>query len=217
MYRKSIIIFILFALFLNACAPMSYQELDGASETEPVTVENIPEEPSRQELTDSLERNSSDDIAAMLGNTFYLLDVVSGESEEAYVYATRQFSVQELANLVAELKVPEEISEFKENRQILVYDDHFVTFQQAEENEDITLIEVASDEFVENNYSPNYFNGFFTFLLLNRMIGSNNWSNNRMERCRNTQCYGGYSNSRSYNTNNRGMSNYRGGGPGAGK
>lgn len=223
MHTKLISLLAVVMLLLNACVPVSYPQSNGSEEVEEerASIENVPEEASRDELMRSLERNSEDDVAAMIGNSLYLLDVINGEAEEAYIYATRRFEAAELASIVADLKEPVEMSDFQEDRQILIYDSHFVTFKQAEEDPDSTIIEVASDQFVENNYSPNYFGGFFTFLLLNRMLGTNNWQNRRMEQCRNTRCYGGYSNSRSYNPNGsstqRGISGYRGGGPGTGK
>lgn len=223
MHKRLISILAVAMLLLNACVPASNPQTNGSEqvEEERASIENVPEESSREELLRSLENGSGDDIAAMIGNSLYLLDVINGEAEEAYIYATKRFEAEELASIVAELKAPEEMSEFQENRQILIYDSHFVTFKEAEEDPTSTIVEVASDQFVENNYSPNYFGGFFTFLLLNRMLGTNNWHNRRMEQCRNTRCYGGYSNSRSYNSNGssnqRGISGYRGGGPGTGK
>lgn len=224
MPKKLIAVLAIAVLVLNACVPLSSPEStnsEAETEEERASIENVPEEPSKEELIQSLERGSGSDVTAMIGNTFYLLDVISGEAEEAYIYATRQFEAEELASLIAELSTPEEISDFQENRQILIYENHFVTVKEAEEEPGSSIIEVASDQFVENNYSPNYFSGFFTFLLLNRMLGTNNWQNRRMEQCRNNRCYGGYSTSRSYNTNGsssqRGISGYRGGGPGTGK
>lgn len=223
MSKKLIVMLVITMMILNACVPLSYPQSTGSEEMEEerASIKNVPEESSRDELIQSLETGSGGDITAMIGNTFYLLDVISGEADEAYIYATRQFKAEELASLISDLKVPEEISEFQDDRQILIYENHFVTIKRAEEEPDSTILEVASDQFVENNYSPNYFSGFFTFLILNRMLGTNNWQNRRMEQCRNSRCYGGYSTSRSYNTNGsssqRGISGYRGGGPGTGK
>ncbi|WP_199868521.1 DUF4247 domain-containing protein [Virgibacillus senegalensis] len=204
-------------LLLTACGS-NLSELSGVEEEPSVSVEEIPKEPDRREIEEKLRASSGQKIESFFANNFYLLDVVTGEDAQANVYATRQFTREQLVSLVSNVKPPEEASEVKDGEQILIYPDYFVTFKPSEEDADVLLIEVASDQFVRSNYSPNHLNGFFTFLLLNRMLGTSGWENSRMEQCRNGGCYGGYTTrDRGGLNTKRGMSSYRGGGASAGK
>ncbi|SDK43263.1 protein of unknown function [Sediminibacillus albus] len=205
-------------LILASCGPLSNSQLSGSEEKPSVSVDEIPDEPSQSELREKLESASDTEIEALISNNFHLLDVVSGDDGNANVYATRQFTREELVSLITEINSPDEKSEVKDNQQMLIYPNHFVTFKTSEEDNEVLLIEVASDQFVRSNYSPNYLNGFFTFLLINRMLGTSSWERSRMDQCKNSSCYGGYTtqNRGGLNTN-RGMSSYRGGGSSSGK
>ncbi|QTN00074.1 DUF4247 domain-containing protein [Sediminibacillus dalangtanensis] len=204
-------------LLLTACGS-GLSQLQGTEEEPSVSVEEIPDEPDRQEIEEQLKASSNQDIEAIFANNFYLLDVVTGDDAQANVYATRQFKREQLISLVSSIKKPDEKSEVKDGEQILIYPDYFVTFKPSEEDQDVLLIEVASDQFVRSNYSPNHLNGFFTFLLLNRMLGTSNWEKSRMDQCRSGGCYGGYTTGDRGGLNTkRGMSSYRGGGASAGK
>lgn len=198
--------------------------LTACGESEPASVAEIPDEPSKAELTDSLNNQFSSDIENVLADVFYRLDTVVSDSAEANIYATRQFTLDELVNEVASAIPPTETSEKHNNQQMLIYPNHFVTFKQSEEDNQVILMEVAPDTFVRNNYSPNYLNNFFAFAMLNRMLSANNWAESRRNTCATGSCYGGYSTGTKTfggdvvtNRTNRGMFSTRGGGPSAGK
>ncbi|QDP40857.1 DUF4247 domain-containing protein [Radiobacillus deserti] len=199
----------LFFVLLTACGQqMSFDE------SEPqVSVDNIPDEPSASELRDQLNQSTTNDIEALISNHFFLLDVVNTDNGNANIYATRRFNVQETVELLREKIQPEEVSDYKDNQQILAYPDHFVSIKQSEEDSDVTFIEVANDEFVRNHYSPSFLNTYFNYLLLSRLLDVDDWDKRRRQ-CQNGGCYGGYTTSTSPG---RGMSDYRGGGPGSGK
>ncbi|WP_226036426.1 DUF4247 domain-containing protein [Aquibacillus saliphilus] len=202
---------VMLLFILSACGGL--QGITG-SETPSVSVEDVPDEPSKEELINNINTSNAEDIEAIVSNNFHLLDVISTDEGNANVYATKRFTIEELADLIAKNIEPDEKSDIKDNQQILIYPEHFATFKVSEEDQETILIEIASDQFVRNHYSPNYLNGFFTFMMLNRMLDSNNWSENRRNQCRNGNCYGGYSTTKS---TNRGMSTVRGGGPSVGK
>jgi len=213
---KRIVSFFLITMvlvFLSACG-----------ETEPASVDEIPSEPSQAELTDQLQNSTTYDIETLMSDNFYLLDTIVADREEANIYATKKFTVDEIVDVVSQTIPPDETSGKKDNQQILNYPNHFVTFKQSEEDNQVTLIEVASETFVRNNYSPNYLNGFFTYLMLDRMLSTNNWGQNRQSQCAGGSCYGGYRTGKTTfgggvttNRTNRGLSSIRGGGPSAGK
>lgn len=199
--------------------------LSACSDPEPASVDEIPSESSQSEITNQLENASTSDVEILLSDAFYKLDTVVGDHEEANIYATRLFTIEEIVDTVSEVITPDEISEKKGSEQMLIYPNHFVTFKQSEEDAEVVLMEVATDTFVRNNYSPNYLNGFFTYVMINRMLSSNNWAQNRQSQCGTSgSCYGGYrtgtstfGGSVSTNRASRGMSSVRGGGTSAGK
>lgn len=219
-YRKfmkkiiSIFSLILILIVLSACG----------SEAEPASVDEIPSESSQSEITNQLKNSSTADIDVLLSDAFYKLDTVVGNNEEANIYATKQFTIDEIVDTVSEVIPPDETSEKKGDEQMLIYPNHFVTFKQSEEDKQVVLMEVATDTFVRNNYSPNHLNGFFTYLMINRMLSSNNWAQTRQNQCASGSCYGGYRTGTgafggdvTTNRTNRGMSSTRGGGISAGK
>ncbi|SNZ03823.1 protein of unknown function [Terribacillus aidingensis] len=205
---------LLFVLVLAGCGD--------SNNNDAVSLSDIPDEPEKETVTSKFENSAGESIETLIDNNFHLLDVVSGErSGHANVYATRLYTVEELIELFKQTEGPDEISEKKNGQQIIIYDDVFITVKPSEEDSDVTLIEVADRTFVRENYSPNYLNTFFTFALLNSLFG-NNWSQSRMNTCQNGGCYGGYTSSYRGNDGgsggvSRGNSNYRGGGPSAGK
>ncbi|ELK47299.1 DUF4247 domain-containing protein [Halobacillus sp. ACCC02827] len=183
------------------------------------TYENLPEEPDRSEILEDIENSDAQSAEVLIRNNFPLLDVVNTDQGTSEVYATRQLSLPETADALSEAIPPEEISERQDGKQVLVYDDDFVIIQESEEEPGVVTMEIASDEFVRNNYSPSFFNGLFAGYLLNRMLGSNNWYDQRRSSCQAAgDCYGGYG---SYNSGSGAgsirSSNNRGGGPGVGK
>ncbi|GAA5416346.1 hypothetical protein Pryu01_01380 [Paraliobacillus ryukyuensis] len=212
--KKWLLLLSLLAIFvLTACG-----------ETEPASVDEIPSEQSQAELITQLQTSNAANVETLLANTFYKLDTVVSDSSEANVYATRQFTVDEAVTEVANVLQPEQQSEKYNNERMLVYPNYFVTFKESEEDNQVVLMEVASDTFVRNNYSPNYLNHFFAFALINRMLSADNWARSRQSYCSNGGCYGGYTTGRTSfggdvttNRTNRGMFSTRGGGPSAGK
>ncbi len=189
-------------------------------ESSTVLKEDLEVSESKEEIVNKLKSSDSSDIDALISNNFPFVDSVIGEDTTANVYGTLNFEVEELADILADVKQPDEISDYKDGQQILVYPDKFVILKDSEEIDNATFIEVASEEFVKNNYSPNFLTTYFAIRMLDGLFG-NNWVANRRSYCGTSDCYGGYSTTRSYNkgdiTKNRGLGTFRGGGPSSGK
>lgn len=186
-------------LLLGACS----------SEDETIMAEDIPEEESQQEITTTIENaaNENFEVDDVIEAAFPLITNVEGDSDNAEIYATTRFSLQELSSLLTTGFQAEEISEVKDNQQMIIFPDYFVTLRENEADEDVLLIEVASDEFVRRNYSPNFLSTYFSIRLLESFLG-NNWSRND----------GGYTGMGSMGeSTRRGNTTFRGGGPGSGK
>ncbi|WP_121615143.1 DUF4247 domain-containing protein [Virgibacillus halodenitrificans] len=201
--------FSLLILLLTACSDR------GMNEEISITSEELPDEPEKNELISSIKADGSYEIDDLIEAHFPLIDVVNGDTYDAEVFATKRFNREEIVSLLASVIEPREISEEKDQQQIMVYEDDFVTVKPSEDDSSVMVIEVASKEFVRNNYSPSFLSTYFTYRLLDSMLG-NNWSDRRSRECQNGGCYGGYSGG-AYGAPKRGNTSYRGGGPGSGK
>ncbi|WP_082233596.1 DUF4247 domain-containing protein [Halobacillus massiliensis] len=188
---------------------------------EAATYDELPEEPARNEVLERIRESEASSIRELIDVGFPLLDTVQSDRGIAEIYMTQELTVKEAADEIANKIEPDEQSEEQGGKQVLVYPNDFVILQESSEEPGLVLIELASDEFVRNNYSPGFFQGLLAYSLLNRALGSNDWAQRRADRCEGGGCYGGYTMyGGGYNSNPsgslRGSSN-RGGGPGTGK
>ncbi|GAB2569762.1 DUF4247 domain-containing protein [Gracilibacillus alcaliphilus] len=221
MYKKLTMgLFFFFVILLAGCQSGNSFGAPLFDESESLLESELEVRESKQDIIDQLHTEGDADIAALISNNFPFVDTVTGEEAVANVYGTLQFEVEELAALLDEVKPATEVSDFKDGQQILIYQDQFVILKESEELPEAILIEVASEQFVKNNYSPNFLTTYFTIRMLDSLFGYN-WVNNRQNYCRNNDCYGGYSTTNSYQNDNsskkRGINSFRGGGPGTGK
>jgi hypothetical protein len=200
-------------LILSACSSDR-----GMSQEVRITADDVPPEPSQNELISSIEQSPSEQIDAIIAANFPLMDTVSDDSgTTSEIYATTEFNLDELRAIITSAVEPDETSEVVDNQQIFIYPDYFVTLKPSEDDADVLLIEVASEAFVKRNYSPSFLSTYFTIRLLDSLLG-NNWSSNRTQACQTGGCYGGYTGKQSdTSAGTRGRSTFRGGGPGAGK
>ncbi|WP_090867491.1 DUF4247 domain-containing protein [Oceanobacillus limi] len=206
MCKKSMLLIglLLLLILLGACSSRGMQ--DGGS----IRSEDIPEEPPKSEITETINHSSNYEVDDVIEANFPRMVTVEGDSSNAEVYATKQFKLSELSSVITTAIKPEEISDVKDNQQILIYPEHFVTLRESDEDQDVVMIEVASDEFVRRNYSPNFLSTYFSLRLLENMLGVDNWGS-RQSRGSYTGM-GGLGDSSS-----RGNTTFRGGGPGTGK
>ncbi|WP_202081152.1 DUF4247 domain-containing protein [Caldalkalibacillus salinus] len=167
------------------------------------------------------------DIDEIVSQKYTFVDVItssSHHSDVSRVYRADDESIDQVVNYLTEQKEPQEISTKVDDKQSLIYDDHFVILTKDDENN--TLIEVATYGFVRENYRPSFFQGMYTYMLLDRMLDTRNWKTKQANRCQEStsgECYGGY------NTVGGGYyrgptappisrgGSTRGGGPGTGK
>ncbi|KGX84476.1 hypothetical protein N783_14235 [Pontibacillus marinus BH030004 = DSM 16465] len=213
---KGVLIAILSVLFLTSCS-QGFAELDRGMQN----TYTFPEEPSKQTLMNRMENRSFQNAEDFVSSTFPLLDKVRGNqsNQEARIYVTQRFGVKELSNIVSEKFKPDRESDYNNGKKVLIYADTFITFKQSEQSSDVTLIEIASDRFVRNNYSPNFFNGLFALWVLDEVLDVDDWGKKRRKACLSGGCYGGYS-SEKYRSGSSGSfrgSSGRGGGPSSGK
>lgn len=186
-----------FLLFLAACS----------EEIGPITAEDIPNESPKEEIITTIQHSQKYDIDDIIEANFPKITTVEGDSSNAEIYATTQFSLEELSSLLTSTTNPKEVSDIKDQQQIFIYPNDFVTLKESEADSSVLLIEVASDEFVRQNYSPNFLSTYFTLRLLEEMLGVDDWGKRG----------GSYSGMGGFDMPTRGNTTFRGGGPGAGK
>ncbi|MFD2044694.1 DUF4247 domain-containing protein [Ornithinibacillus salinisoli] len=202
--KQMLLIGLLFLLILLAACSSRGMDQGGS-----ITAEDIPEEPQKDEITDTINNSKNYEIDDVIEANFPRMVTVEGDSSNAEVYATQQFGLSELSSVLSTAIKPEEVSDVKDNQQILIYPDHFLTLRESDADQDVLLIEVASDEFVERNYSSNFLSTYFSIRLLESMLGVNNWGG---------RSSGGYTGVGGMgDTPGRGNTTFRGGGPGTGK
>jgi hypothetical protein len=170
--------------------------------------------------------SSVDDV---ISDEYPLKDTVKSSTDPddaATVYIAKGKSIDQVAQALEDKMEPNRISNRQDNKQVLIYDDYFVTLTQSKDNPNNTDIEVASYTFVRDNYQPSFFNGLFSGLLLSRLFNVPDWGRRQAYRCQQSMngCYGGYTRSGGHYKGPttppsfRGsLSGFRGGGPGAGK
>lgn len=220
--KWGIYIIFLFILFVatSCSSPIPGLSDRGMSNEVTITTDDLPQEPDKDALISKIKGNTSNEIDDIISANFPLMDVVSGEGNySAEIYATKRFELPALATVLTEAIEPDKISEVKDNQQILIYPNHFVTLKISEDDPEVLLIEVAADEFVRRNYSPNFLSTYFAFRLLDDVLDADDWAKRRARECRSGNCYGGYTGHGYYpnGTPKRGNTSFRGGGPGAGK
>jgi hypothetical protein len=200
--KRIVLIGLLFLIILlSAC---SSRGMSG----EAITAQDIPDEPSKEEITTIIKNSSNYEMDDIIEANFPLITTVEGDSSNAEIFATTRYNLTELSSILTETIEPTEISEVKDNQQILIYPDDFITLRESKADSSVLLIEVASDEFVRRNYSPNFLSTYFAIRLLNDVLDVDDWG--RKHR-------GSYSGMGGIDTPSRGNTTFRGGGPGSGK
>ncbi len=169
-----------------------------------------------------------DGIAEFISTTYILQDVVSSQErskEISEIYIAENKSIDEVANELQDYEKPREVSEKKDDKQVLIYQDTFVILTVDEDNPANTMVEISTYDFVRNHYSPDFFDGLFVLWLLDDVLDVDDWGKKQRNKCNSNQedCYQGYNSSGgSFKTGGRstvrgGSSSVRGGGPGTGK
>ncbi|WP_027094323.1 DUF4247 domain-containing protein [Cohnella thermotolerans] len=100
--------------------------------------------------------------------TYPLESVNKDGNQTSYVYRAAGETVPEVAKELADKKKPQQQSKEDPDHMFLVYSDQIIHVQKDEKNPEDSLIEVDSKEYVRQNYSPSFLEGY----LLASLIGS---------------------------------------------
>ncbi|MFS0675187.1 DUF4247 domain-containing protein [Ornithinibacillus sp. 179-J 7C1 HS] len=193
--------FLFLVMLLSAC---SSRGMDGGA----ITAQDLPSEPPKADITATIQNSSNYEMDDIIEANFPKVTTVEGDGSNAEVYATTRFNLSELSTLLTDTIKPDEISDVKNDQQILIYPNEFITLRESEADNSVLLIEVASDEFVRRNYSPNFLSTYFALRLLDDVLDVDDWGK---------RYKGTYSGMGGLGTPSRGNTTFRGGGPGTGK
>ncbi|GLX68833.1 DUF4247 domain-containing protein [Paenibacillus glycanilyticus] len=101
----------------------------------------------------------------------YPLESVNGSgSQTSYVYRAADQTVPEVAKQLVDKKKPEQQSPESTERMFLVYSDEVIQIQQATDDPADTLIEIDSKEYVRNNYSSSFLEGYLLASVLSDLF-----------------------------------------------
>lgn len=166
-------------------------------------------------------------IQGIVAKKYQMKDTVqssTNSSDAAKVYVAKGQSISQVAQYLQKQKSPKKMSALQNGKQILVYNNKFVTLTKSKTNSNSTDIEIASYSFVRDNYRPSFFNGLLTAYFLSSLFNVPNWGSRQSQRCSQSMnpCYGGYRVSGGHYQGPRRpptfrTSLFRGGGPNAGK
>ncbi|HET7626803.1 MAG TPA: DUF4247 domain-containing protein [Bacillales bacterium] len=169
-------------------------------------------------------------VKDIVSATYPLKDTVQSSidaNDVARIYVAKNQSIDDVVQQLTKKKKPNRISDKQDGKQVLVYDDYFVTLMKSKANPDNTEIEVASYTFVRDNYRPSFFEGLLALYLLDELFDVDDWGKRQSSRCRHAfnPCYGGYVHSGGHYKGPQTVPSFRGsmsgffrgGGPNAGK
>lgn len=103
----------------------------------------------------------------------YPLESVSGSgSQTSYVYRAAGETVQEVAAALEAKKKPEQVSKDDPEHMFLVYSDQIIHVQKDPNKPEDSLVEVDSKEYVRQNYSPSFLEGYLLASLIGNLFDS---------------------------------------------
>lgn len=102
----------------------------------------------------------------------YPLESVSRDGNAtSYVYRAANQTVPVVAEQLADQRRPQQISVEDPERMFLVYDNELIQVQKDPNKAEDTLIEVDSTQYVRQNYSSSFLQGYLTASLLQSLFG----------------------------------------------
>ncbi|WP_195570630.1 DUF4247 domain-containing protein [Paenibacillus sp. 1001270B_150601_E10] len=103
---------------------------------------------------------------------FPLESVTEDGNRTSYVYRAADTTVPDAAKLLSDKQRPEQISKEDPERMFLVYSNQIIQIQQDQEQPKDALIEVASKEYVKQNYDRSFLEMYLTYKIVDSMFDS---------------------------------------------
>lgn len=104
--------------------------------------------------------------------SYPLESVNTSGSQTSYVYRAAGETVPVVAKELADKKSPQQMSKEDPDRMFLVYSDQIIHVQKDQQNPNDTLIEVDNKEYVRQNYSPSFLEGYLLASLVGGLFDS---------------------------------------------
>jgi len=123
----------------------------------------------------------------------YPLESVNGSGNQtSYVYRAENRSVPDVAADLIKQRDPKQQSDVSTERMFLVYSDEIIHLQQAPDKPADTLIEIDSTEYVRQNYSSGFLEGYLIASVLDDLFDKGKYGSGK---------YRGYSSKDKYKPN----------------
>ncbi|WP_047153551.1 DUF4247 domain-containing protein [Aneurinibacillus tyrosinisolvens] len=103
-------------------------------------------------------------------NTYPLESVINNGNQTSYVYRAANQTVPDTAKEITDNRSPEQVSKEDTERMFIVYPDELYHLQKDPKKPEDTLIEIDNKEFVRQNYSPSFLQGFIAAQILNSVF-----------------------------------------------
>ncbi|MFC4766666.1 DUF4247 domain-containing protein [Effusibacillus consociatus] len=105
-----------------------------------------------------------------VSETYQLESVTQNGPQASRVYRAENKTVPQVAQELAEQRTPREISKEDPERMFLVYPDEWYHLQRDPQKPGDTLIEISSKEFIQQNYSPGFLEGYILAEILDELF-----------------------------------------------
>ncbi|MCP8969428.1 DUF4247 domain-containing protein [Ectobacillus ponti] len=110
-------------------------------------------------------------VSQTVQKDYPLESVVRDGNQRSYVYWAAGETVPQVAKKLTEQRQPDQMSKEDSKQMFLVYPDELYNLQQDADKPSDTIIEVSNDEFVRQNYSPSFLQGFLLASVLDNIFG----------------------------------------------
>lgn len=107
-----------------------------------------------------------------LSETYPLESVSRDGKSTSYIYRAENTTVPEAAKSIADKRKPKQTSEQSDERMFLVYDNELIQVQRDKDKPEDSIIEVASQEYVRQNYDRSFLEMYLQYKLLDTLFDS---------------------------------------------
>ncbi|BAU27812.1 uncharacterized protein DUF4247 [Aneurinibacillus soli] len=105
-------------------------------------------------------------------NSYPLESITQNGQQQSKVYRAENKTVPQVAEELRQQEEPKEISKTDTERMFLVYPDKWYHLQKDPKKPEDTLIEISNNEFVRQNYSPSFLEGYILASVLGNLFDS---------------------------------------------
>ncbi|ACV63581.1 hypothetical protein Dtox_2816 [Desulfofarcimen acetoxidans DSM 771] len=88
------------------------------------------------------------------------------------VYQAKNISTSQVVDQLSSIQAPNEKSEVKDDKAVLVYSDNIITIKKDDNNNQDSLVYLSNYQFVQNNTDSGFWSGYLTATVMDKIFGS---------------------------------------------